>query len=68
MGYSRQQFYEIRRNYQMYGADGLIDPLPGAKGPHPIVSMRRLKRPFWTTVSFILPTAACGACGAATTW
>jgi len=35
MGYSRQQFYEIRRNYQIYGADGLIDRLPGAKGPHP---------------------------------
>lgn len=35
MGYSRQQFYEIRRNYQLYGADGLIDRLPGAKGPHP---------------------------------
>lgn len=34
-GYSRQQFYEIRRNYQTYGADGLIDRLPGAKGPHP---------------------------------
>jgi hypothetical protein len=35
MGYSRQQFYEIRRNYQTYGADDLIDRLPGAKGPHP---------------------------------
>jgi transposase InsO family protein len=35
MGYSRQQFYEIRRNYQVYGAEGLIDRLPGAKGPHP---------------------------------
>ena len=35
MGYSRQQFYEIRRNYQTYGADGLIDRLPGAKGPYP---------------------------------
>ncbi|MBI3581385.1 MAG: IS481 family transposase [Nitrospinae bacterium] len=35
MGYSRQQFYEIRRNYQTYGSDGLIDRLPGAKGPHP---------------------------------
>jgi transposase InsO family protein len=34
-GYSRQQFYEIRRNFQTYGADGLIDRLPGAKGPHP---------------------------------
>lgn len=35
MGYSRQQFYEIRRNYQTYGADGLIDQLPGPRGPHP---------------------------------
>jgi transposase InsO family protein len=35
MGYSRQQFYEIRRNFQTYGADGLIDRLPGAKNPHP---------------------------------
>lgn len=35
MGYSRQQFYEIRRNYQTYGAQGLIDQLPGARGPHP---------------------------------
>ncbi len=31
----RQQFYEIRRNFQTYGAEGLIDRLPGAKGPHP---------------------------------
>ncbi|QPJ63005.1 MAG: IS481 family transposase [Candidatus Nitronauta litoralis] len=35
MGYSRTQFYEIRRNYQTYGAEGLIDRLPGAKSPHP---------------------------------
>jgi len=35
MGCSRQQFYEIRRNFQTYGADGLIHRLPGAKGPHP---------------------------------
>jgi transposase InsO family protein len=35
MGYSRQQFYEIRRNFQTYGAEGLIDKLPGIKGPHP---------------------------------
>lgn len=34
-GYSRQQFYEIRRNYQTYGSQGLLDRLPGAKGPHP---------------------------------
>jgi transposase InsO family protein len=35
MGYSRQQFYEIRRNFQTYGSDGLVDRLPGARGPHP---------------------------------
>lgn len=35
MGYSRQQFYEIRRNFQTYGSQGLVDRLPGAKGPHP---------------------------------
>lgn len=35
IGYSRQQFYEIRHNYQTYGAEGLIDRLPGARGPHP---------------------------------
>lgn len=35
MGYSRQQFYEIRRNFQTYGAQGLLDNLPGATGPHP---------------------------------
>jgi transposase InsO family protein len=35
MGYSRQQFYEIRRNFQIYGADGLLDKIAGAKPPHP---------------------------------
>lgn len=35
MGYSRQQFYEIRRNFQTFGAEGLIHGLPGARGPHP---------------------------------
>jgi transposase InsO family protein len=35
MGYSRQQFYEIRRNFQTFGAEGLLDKLPGPKGPHP---------------------------------
>jgi transposase InsO family protein len=34
-GYSRQQFYEIRRNFQTFGADGLLDRMPGARGPHP---------------------------------
>ena len=35
VGYSRQQFYEIRRNYQTYGAAGLVDKMKGPKGPHP---------------------------------
>lgn len=35
MGYSRQQFYEIRRQYQTHGAAGLADRLPGPRGPHP---------------------------------
>jgi transposase InsO family protein/transposase-like protein len=35
MGYSRQQFYEIRRQYQTCGTAGLLDKLPGARGPHP---------------------------------
>jgi transposase InsO family protein len=35
MGYSRQQFYEIRRNFQTHGAAGLLDRLPGPRGPHP---------------------------------
>ena len=35
IGYSRQQFYEIRRDYQTYGAQGLVDRLPGPKGAHP---------------------------------
>ncbi len=35
MGYSRQQFYEIRRTYQVHGAAGLADRVPGPRGPHP---------------------------------
>ena len=35
IGYSRQQFYEIRRNYQTFGAEGLLDQLPGPRNPHP---------------------------------
>ena len=29
LGYSRQHFYEIRRNFQVHGAEGLLDRLPG---------------------------------------
>ena len=35
MGYSRTQFYEIRRNYQTLGAEGLLDKARGPKDPHP---------------------------------
>ena len=45
MGYSRQQFYEIRRNFQTFGADGLIDRLPGARGATPTGWLRRLRPP-----------------------
>jgi hypothetical protein len=31
MGYSRQQFYEIRRNFQTYGSQGLIDRDPAPR-------------------------------------
>ena len=34
MGYSREQFYEIRRNFQAFGAEGLVDKVKGAKSPH----------------------------------
>src|SRR4051794_13325246 len=35
MSYSRQQFYEIRRNLQTYGPEGLIDRLPQRQGAAP---------------------------------
>ena len=35
MGYSRQQFYEIRRNFQTLGSEGLLDKVRGPKNPHP---------------------------------
>lgn len=35
IGYSREQFYEIRRNFQTFGAEGLLDKARGPKDPHP---------------------------------
>ena len=35
MGYSQQQFYEIRRNYQTYVTEDLIDRLPKPSEPNP---------------------------------
>lgn len=34
-GYSRRQFFEIRRNYQTCGVEGLMDRPPGSRGAHP---------------------------------
>ena len=35
IGYSRGQFYEIRRNYQSFGSQGLLDRGRGPRNPHP---------------------------------
>lgn len=35
VGYSRQQFYEIRCNFQTFSAENLTDRLPTARWPHP---------------------------------
>lgn len=35
VGYSREQFYQIRRNFQTFGAEGLVDRVSGPKNPHP---------------------------------
>ena len=35
IGYSREQFYEIRRNYQAFGSEGLLDKARGPRNPHP---------------------------------
>ena len=58
MGYSRQQFYEIRRNFQTYGAEGLIDRLPGAKGPHPNRVSEEVEKAI-LDYSLIHPTHGC---------
>jgi hypothetical protein len=35
IGYSREQFYEIKKNYQVFGAAGLLDKVRGPRTPHP---------------------------------
>ena len=55
MGYSRQQFYEIKRNFQTYGFEGLLDkpPIPKSvpsKTPPEIeekVVALSIERPAW---------------------
>lgn len=58
MGYSRQQFYEIRRNYQLFGAEGLIDKMPGARGPHPNRVSPEIEQAI-LDYSFVHPTHGC---------
>jgi len=47
MGYSRQQFYEIRRNFPTYGAEGLLDRLPGTRNPHPNRVSEEIEQAVW---------------------
>lgn len=47
MGYSRQQFYEIRRNYQTFGPEGLLDKLPSPEARTPTVSAKSSKKLSW---------------------
>ncbi len=61
IGYSRQQFYEILRNYQTYGAEGLLDKLPGCQGDHPNRSILRLSGPSSITPLPDQPMAHCGS-------
>jgi hypothetical protein len=35
IGYSREQFYEIKKNYQAFGTAGLLDKVRGPQNPHP---------------------------------
>ena len=65
MGYSRQQFYEIRRNYQTYGADGLIDRLPGPKSPHPNRVDKAIEK---AILDYSLKHPPMAACGSPSNW
>lgn len=44
MGYSSQQFYEIRRNFQTYSAEGLLDRIPGT-ATQPLAQVRQGRHP-----------------------
>jgi hypothetical protein len=61
MGYSRQQFYEIRRNFQTYGADGLLDRWPAPARPIPTGSLPRSSRRSSTMRSPSPATARCAS-------
>ena len=61
MGYSRQQFYEIRRNFQTYGAEGLLDKVAGARPPHPNRVAEKSSRRSSITAWPIPVMAPCGS-------
>jgi transposase InsO family protein len=58
MGYSREQFYEIRRNFQAFGADGLLDKVKGARSPHPNRVSEQMEK---TVLDFCLEFPTYGA-------
>jgi hypothetical protein len=61
MGYSRQQFYEGRRNFQTFGAEGLIERLPGARGRIPTGSRPRSRPPCSIALWCTTATARCAS-------
>ena len=58
VGYSGQDLYEIRRNFQVHGAEGLLDRLPGRRDRTPTASRPRSRRRSWPMRSSIPPTGA----------
>jgi hypothetical protein len=58
MGYLRQQFYEIRRNYQTSGSQGLVDKLPGPRNPQPNRASDEIEKAI-LEYSFQYPTHGC---------
>jgi hypothetical protein len=65
MGYSKQQFYEIHRNYQTFGSEGLIDKLPVPRGPHPNRVSAEIETPFLNTA---WPSPATALCASHKSW
>ena len=53
MGYNRQRFYKIRRNYQTYGAEGLFDCKNEAANPGKRRAMSRTRPESSSTAKFV---------------
>ena len=66
VGYSRQQFYEIRRNFQTYGADGLLDRIAGPRNPHPNRVGEDVEKAILDHC--LGPTPVTAPCGSPTSW